>query len=255
MVITEIFKSIQGEGTRAGLPCIFVRLTGCNLRCTWCDTAYAFHGGKKMTVEEVLACVDELAGRKQGPAPLESGATKRSASLRSSGQAAGGPYKSLAAVPLVELTGGEPLLQEEIYPLAEKLLAAGYTVMIETSGERFIGRLPKRVIKIVDVKCPDSGEPGTFEMRNLQELTENDEVKYVLATRRDYEFAREFTRQQGLAGRVREVLFSPVFEDPEGKWPGLEPRQLAEWILADGLAVRLGLQLHKFIWDPATKGV
>jgi len=234
MVVTEIFKSIQGEGTRAGLPCIFVRLTGCNLRCTWCDTAYAFHGGKKMSVQEVLARVDQLA--------------RRSASE-------GGPYKERPAVPLVELTGGEPLLQEEIYPLAEKLLAAGYTVMIETSGERFIGLLPKEVIKIVDVKCPDSGEPDTFEMRNLEELTKSDEVKLVLATRRDYEFAREFTREHGLVGRVREVLFSPVFEDPGGKWPGLEPRQLAEWILADGLPVRLGLQLHKFIWDPATKGV
>jgi len=228
MVITEIFKSIQGEGTRAGLPCIFVRLTGCNLRCAWCDTAYAFHGGKKMTVEEVLSRVDELAGRQAG---------------------------AKATVPLVELTGGEPLLQEEIYPLAERLLEAGYTVMIETSGERFIGRLPKEVIKIVDVKCPDSGEPDTFDMKNLAALKENDELKFVLSTRRDYEFAREFTRQHGLAGRVREVLFSPVFEDPERKWQGLEPRQLAEWILADGLAVRLGLQLHKLIWDPAMKGV
>ena len=228
MVITEIFKSIQGEGTRAGLPCIFVRLTGCNLRCTWCDTAYAFHGGKKMTVEEVLARVEELAARQAG---------------------------AKAAGPLVELTGGEPLLQEEIYPLAEKLLGAGYTVMIETSGERFVGKLPKEVIKIVDVKCPDSGEPDTFEMRNLEELTSDDEVKFVLATRRDYEFAREFTREHGLARRVREVLFSPVFADPEGKWPGLEPRELVEWILADGLPVRLGLQLHKFIWDPAAKGV
>ena len=248
MVITEIFKSIQGEGTRAGLPCVFVRLTGCNLRCTWCDTAYAFHGGKKMTVEEVLARVDELAGRQPGSAEW-------SASPTGSGQAEGGPYKAVATTPPVELTGGEPLLQEEIYPLAEKLLGAGYTVMIETSGERFIGRLPREVIRIVDVKCPDSGEPDTFEMRNLEELTQSDEVKFVLATRRDYEFASEFTREHGLAGRVREVLFSPVFEDPEGKWPGLEPRQLAEWILADGLPVRLGLQLHKFIWDPATKGV
>jgi len=248
MLITEIFKSIQGEGTRAGLPCIFVRLTGCNLRCTWCDTAYAFHGGTKMTVEEVLARVDELAGR---ASPLVEGGeeAERSASE-------GGPYKHQAAVvPLVELTGGEPLLQEEIYPLADGLLARGYSVMIETSGERFIGKLPKSVIKIVDVKCPDSGEPDTFDIQNLQELSKNDEVKFVLSTRRDYEFAREFTRQHGLAGRVREVLFSPVFEDPEGKWPGLEPRLLAEWILADGLAVRLGLQLHKFIWDPATKGV
>jgi 7-carboxy-7-deazaguanine synthase len=160
-----------------------------------------------------------------------------------------------AAVPLVELTGGEPLLQEEIVPLAEKLIAAGYTVMIETSGERFIGSLPPDVIKIVDVKCPDSGEPDTFDMRNLEALSENDELKFVLATRRDYEFARDFTAQHGLAGRVKQVLFSPVFEDPQGKWPGLEPRMLVEWILADGLPVRLGLQLHKFIWDPATKGV
>ena len=231
MVIAEIFKSIQGEGTRAGLPCIFVRLTGCNLRCTWCDTAYAFHGGKKMSVEEVLARVDELAGR----------------SVEIPG--------AQAVVPLVELTGGEPLLQDEIVPLAEKLLAAKYEVMIETSGERFIGGLPKEVVKIVDVKCPDSGEPDTFEMRNLEVLSEQDEVKFVISTRRDYEFARDFTAQHGLARRVKQVLLSPVFEDPQGKWPGLDPRTLVEWILADGLPVRLGLQLHKFIWDPATKGV
>jgi 7-carboxy-7-deazaguanine synthase len=231
MFITEIFKSIQGEGTRAGLPCIFVRLTGCNLRCTWCDTAYAFHGGKKMGITEVTARVDELAGR----LPEVRG--------------------SEAIVPLVELTGGEPLLQEEIYPLAQDLLAAGYTVMIESSGERFIGKLPREVIKIVDVKCPDSGEAETFEMRNLNELGENDEVKFVLSTRRDYEFAREFTKQHSLATRVRQVLFSPVFEGPSAQWPGLEPRRLVEWMLADGLPVRLGLQLHKFVWDPATKGV
>jgi 7-carboxy-7-deazaguanine synthase len=231
MVITEIFKSIQGEGTRAGLPCIFVRLTGCNLRCTWCDTAYAFHGGKKMSVEEVLWRVDELAGRHEEMPGAQ------------------------ASVPLVELTGGEPLLQKEIYPLTEKLLAEGYCVMIETSGERLIGGLPREVVKIVDVKCPDSGEADTFEMRNLEELSENDEVKFVLSTRRDYEFARDFTLQHGLAQRVKQVLFSPVFEDPQGKWPGLEPRMLVEWILADGVPVRLGLQLHKFIWDPATKGV
>src|SRR2546426_1021888 len=231
MFITEIFKSIQGEGTRAGLPCIFVRLTGCNLRCTWCDTAYAFHGGTKMSVEEVLARVDELAGRRNGL------------------------HGSQVSIPLVELTGGEPLLQEEIYPLAEKLLAEGYTVMIETSGERFIGRLPREVIKIVDVKCPDSGEPDTFEMRNLESLSSNDEVKFVISTRRDYEFAREFTREHGLDARVRQILFSPVFEDPEGKWQGLSARVLSEWILEDRLLVRLGLQLHKFIWDPAMRGV
>ena len=231
MFITEIFKSIQGEGTRAGLPCIFVRLTGCNLRCTWCDTAYAFHGGKKTSVEEVLARVDELAGRID---------------------AASSPQET---VPLVELTGGEPLLQEEIYPLAERLLAAGYTVLLETSGERFIGRLPQEVIKIVDVKCPDSGEADTFELKNLDALSANDEVKFVLSTRRDYEFARDFTQQYHLSHKVGAVLFSPVFEDPEGKWQGLQPRELVEWILADALPVRLGLQLHKFVWDPATKGV
>lgn len=231
MFITEIFKSIQGEGTRAGLPCIFVRLTGCNLRCVWCDTAYAFHGGTKITVEEVVTRVDELAGRSPEVDAVQ------------------------ATVPLVELTGGEPLLQEDIYPLAEKLLSAGYTVMIETSGERFVGRLPRAVIKIVDVKCPDSGEADTFEMRNLDELDTKDEVKFVLSTRRDYEFAREFTLQHRLAERVNQVLFSPVFEDPAGKWPGLEPRKVVEWMLADGLPVRLGLQLHKFVWDPATKGV
>jgi len=231
MFITEIFKSVQGEGTRAGLPCVFVRLTGCNLRCTWCDTAYAFHGGRKMSVKEVLARVDELCGR----ATDQPGGT--------------------AAVPLVELTGGEPLLQDEIYPLSETLLARGYTVMIETSGERFVGRLPKEVIKIVDVKCPDSGEAETFDLSNLEIVDGKDEMKFVLSTRRDYEFAREFTREQNLATRVRQVLFCPAFADPNGRWPGLEPRMLVEWILADGLPVRLGLQLHKFIWHPATQGV
>jgi 7-carboxy-7-deazaguanine synthase len=224
MVITEIFKSIQGEGTRAGLPCIFVRLTGCNLRCTWCDTVYAFHGGTKQTIEEVLDRVDSLAG----------GASR---------------------VALVEITGGEPLLQPETPALAEKLLVAGYTVMIETSGERPVGMLPREVIKIVDVKCPDSGEPDTFDVANLQAVDKKDEIKFVIATRRDYEFARDFTLEHGLAERVRQVLFSPVFSDPTGKWDGLSARELTEWILADSLAVRLGLQLHKFIWDPATKGV
>jgi 7-carboxy-7-deazaguanine synthase len=228
MYITEIFKSIQGEGTRAGLPCIFVRLTGCNLRCTWCDTAYAFHGGQNMTVEDVLERTEALSRIPDG---------------------------SPRAVPLVELTGGEPLLQKEIYPLAERLLAAGYTVMVETSGERFIGELPPEIIRIVDVKCPDSGEPGTFDIRNLAALHKRDEVKFVISSRRDYEFARDFTREHKLEQRVHAVLFSPVHEDPNGRWRGLEPRQLVEWILADGLRARLGLQLHKIVWDPAMRGV
>jgi len=224
MFVTEIFKSIQGEGTRAGRQCIFVRLTGCNLRCTWCDTAYAFYGGQKMTVGEVINRVEALRGGD-------------------------------AATPLVELTGGEPLLQQEIYPLAERLLAAGYVVLLETSGERFIGQLPKTVIKIVDVKCPDSGEPDTFDLRNLEELSGDDEVKFVISSREDYEFAKDFTRAHGLVERVKEVLFSPVHEDPNGKWQGLEPRQLVEWMLADGVQARLGLQLHKIVWHPALRGV
>lgn len=225
MVITEIFKSIQGEGTRAGLPCVFVRLTGCNLRCTWCDTAYAFHGGTKYSVDEILEKVGELAG--SGP----------------------------ARVALVEITGGEPLLQAETPALAEKLLESGYTVMIETSGERFVGKLPREVIKIVDVKCPDSGEADTFDMANLEAVGLGDEIKFVISTRRDYDFAREFTLQYRLVERVHQVLFSPVAADPAGAWEGSNARELAEWILADSLPVRLGLQLHKFIWDPATKGV
>lgn len=222
MLITEIFKSIQGESTHAGLPCIFVRLTGCNLRCTWCDTAYAFHGGTKMTVDEVLAKVREFSQNK---------------------------------VRLVEITGGEPLLQQEVIPLAERLLAEGYKVLIETSGERPVAVLPREVVKIVDVKCPDSGEPNTFDMANLEAVDSKDEIKFVIASRRDYEFAREFAAQHRLAHRVHQVLFSPVMADPEGKWPAMDARALAEWILADGLPVRLGMQLHKFIWDPATKGV
>ena len=225
MIITEIFRSIQGEGTRAGLPCIFVRLTGCNLRCSWCDTQYAFYGGTKLSLEEVSERVRALSGG------------------------------SGASISLVEITGGEPLLQPETPALAQDLLDQGYTVMIETSGERFSGALPREVIKIVDVKCPDSGEAGTFDLSNLGVVDDKDEIKFVIASRRDYDFARDFTARHGLAERVRQVLFSPVFADPAGRWSGLEARTLTEWILEDGLPVRLGLQLHKFIWDPATKGV
>jgi 7-carboxy-7-deazaguanine synthase len=219
MQITEIFRSIQGESTYAGLPCIFVRLTGCNLRCTWCDTAYAFYGGKQMTVNEVVEAVrgfSERAGQR--------------------------------VVNLVEITGGEPLLQKEVVPLMERLLAEGYRVLVETSGERYIGNLPAPVIRIVDVKCPGSGEGGTFCMENLAVLNRKDQIKFVLADRADYEWARDFLRQHRLAEKVEAVLFSPVFDK-------LTAQSLAEWILADGLPVRMGLQLHKFIWHPEMQGV
>jgi 7-carboxy-7-deazaguanine synthase len=232
MQVTEIFRSIQGEGTRAGLPCIFVRLTGCNLRCVWCDTAYAFDGGEKKTVEEVLSVVRALALE-----PARNGHPRR------------------RAIDLVEITGGEPLLQPEVAALCPQLLAEGHTVMIETSGERPVSGLPREVIKIVDVKCPDSGESGTFDLRNLEAVDAKDEMKFVIASRRDFEFARDFTREHLLAARVRQVLFSPVHADPAGKWPGLSSRELAEWILAEGLPVRLGLQLHKFIWPADARGV
>jgi 7-carboxy-7-deazaguanine synthase len=235
MVITEIFRSIQGESTHAGLPCIFVRLTGCNLRCTWCDTAYAFYGGMRMTVDEVIARVSDLSGASPDASAGRSGLAQR--------------------ISLVELTGGEPLLQAEVVPLAERLLAAGYIVLIETSGERRVADLPREVVKIVDVKCPDSGEADTFRMENLEAMDSKDEIKFVISSRRDYEFAREFTALHGLARRVRQVIFSPVHADPEGTWPGLAARELSDWILADRLPVRLGLQLHKFIWHPATRGV
>ncbi len=233
MVISEIFRSIQGESTRAGLPCIFVRSTGCNLRCTWCDTAYAFHGGAAMSIEEIVNRVDEL----------------------SSGESTGAANEPARKIRLVELTGGEPLLQPDVVPLAQKLIANGYTVLIETSGERPVETLPREVVKIVDVKCPDSGEADTFDFENLNALDEKDEVKFVISSRRDYEFSRDFTLQHALAEKVHQVIFSPVHADPAGTWPGLSAKDLTEWILADGLPVRLGLRLHKFIWHPATRGV
>jgi 7-carboxy-7-deazaguanine synthase len=226
MQITEIFRSIQGESTHAGEPCVFIRLTGCNLRCTWCDSEYTFFGGRKMTEGEILAEVQRLAP--------------------------GG---------LVEITGGEPLLQQkEVLPLMRHLLDAGYRVMLETSGERLLRDVPPEVIKIVDIKCPHSGAPETFRMENLAALTRQDEVKFVLADRTDYEFARDFTRAHRLNELVRAVIFSPAFrQDAAGARSAeqclLDPRELAEWILADKLEVRLGLQVHKFIWDPAVKGV
>ncbi|HET6144111.1 MAG TPA: radical SAM protein [Candidatus Acidoferrales bacterium] len=235
MIISEIFRSVQGEGTRTGLPCIFVRLTGCNLRCTWCDTAYAFHGGKKMEVDEVLDRVHELSSF---PVHNENGTARR-----------------LPKLPLVELTGGEPLLQPDAIPLSQKLLDTGYQVMIETSGERQVSVLPREVIKIIDIKCPDSGEPDTFLMENLDALDGKDEIKFVISSRRDYEFARDFTMQHDLASRVHQVIFSPVHADPTGAWQGMNAHELVDWILQDELPVRLGLQIHKFIWHPATRGV
>ena len=226
MLITEIYRSIQGESSFAGLPCTFVRLTACNLRCTWCDSEYTFTGGTKMAPEEVENQVIKLA---------------------SSG--------------LVEFTGGEPMLQErELVPLMERLLSRGYTLLLETSGERPLEQVPKAVHKIVDVKCPGSGEGGSFRQSNLESLTDDDEVKFVLADRADYEFARAFTHEHKLESRVRGVIFSPVFLKDPGEARDtsnclLDPRILAEWILEDKLNVRLGLQIHKFIWEPATKGV
>jgi 7-carboxy-7-deazaguanine synthase len=227
MVITEIYKSLQGESTYAGLPCVFVRLTGCNLRCSWCDSEYTFQGGHKMTSEEIRDEVKRLSPN-------------------------GG---------LVEITGGEPMLQErELVPLTRQLRDSGYRVLLETSGERPLERVPAEVIKIVDVKCPDSGEGDTFHMENLDALTAHDEIKFVLSGRTDYEFARDFTRQHRLSERVNAVLFSPAFrKEASGARDSshclLDPQELAEWMLADDVPARLSLQLHKFIWDPAVKGV
>jgi 7-carboxy-7-deazaguanine synthase len=227
MLITEIYKSLQGESTHAGLPCVFVRLTGCNLRCSWCDSEYTFTGGHRMTPDEVLQQVQSLSPN-------------------------GG---------LVEITGGEPMLQErELVPFMQRLADRGYTVLLETSGERPLARVPKRVIKIVDVKCPNSGEGDTFDIANLEALEPHDEVKFVISDRHDYEFARDFSARHHLAERVNAVLFSPAFrKDATGARDAshclLDPQQLAEWMLADNVSARLGLQLHKFIWDPAVKGV
>jgi 7-carboxy-7-deazaguanine synthase len=227
MQITEIYKSLQGESTYAGLPCVFVRLTGCNLRCSWCDSEYTFTGGRRMSSEEVFAEVARLSP-------------------------AGG---------LVEITGGEPMLQQrELIPFMQHLLETGYTVLIETSGERPLDEVPEGVIKIVDVKCPHSGEGNSFDMANLETLTARDEVKFVLSDRTDYEFARDFTAKHRLATRVNAVLFSPAFrKDAVGTRDAshclLDPQELAEWMLADEVPARLGLQIHKFIWDPALKGV
>lgn len=213
MRITEIFHSIQGESSFAGRPCVFVRTTGCNLRCAWCDTGYSFHGGRDMRVEEIM---DEIRRLGRG-------------------------------CRLVELTGGEPLLQKDIGELAAALLAANYTVLCETSGSVPVDRVPAEVIKVVDVKCPGSGEVEANDWSNLDRLDPSrDELKFVIVDREDYEWARAQLEERDLDRFV--VHFSPAFEQ-------MDRRDLAEWILADGLPVRLQLQLHKFVWDSATRGV
>ncbi len=210
--INEIFFSIQGESTWAGRPCAFVRLTGCDLRCSWCDTEYAFHEGRSMAVEEVAA---QLQGY---------------------------------GCDLVEVTGGEPLLQAAVHPLIARLLEAGITVLVETSGASDVSRLDARAIKVMDVKCPGSGEAARNLWSNLEHLTPRDEVKFVIADRADYEWARDVARRNNLAARVNAVLMSCAF----GR---LEPALLAGWILADRLPVRMQLQMHKHIWAPDARGV
>jgi 7-carboxy-7-deazaguanine synthase len=212
LTVNEIFYSIQGESTRAGHPCVFVRLTACDLRCSWCDTPYAFVEGTKRSLDDVVAEVERYG------------------------------------CPLVEITGGEPLLQEDAYPLMQRLLAAGRTVMLETGGHRSIAEVPRNVVKIVDVKCPGSGEDDKNLWHNLELLAPHDEVKFVIRDRADYEFAVDVMRRYDLPSRCAAVLFSPVHGV-------LDPRALSEWMLADGVDARLQLQLHKYIWSPDTRGV
>ena len=212
LTVNEIFHSIQGESTHAGRPCVFVRLTACDLRCKWCDTPYAFHEGRKMSLDQVLAEVDRYD------------------------------------CPLVEITGGEPLLQPEVYQLMDGLLSRGRHVLVETGGHIDIARVPSEVMKIVDVKCPGSGEAEKTEWSNLDRLQPHDEVKFVIADRDDYEYARTVIRTHDLHSRCAAVLLSPVHDV-------LSPRTLAEWILADRLPARIQLQIHKYIWDAATRGV
>lgn len=212
LTVNEIFYSIQGESTHAGRPCVFVRLTACDLRCSWCDTAYAFHEGSRMSVDEVVAKVRAYD------------------------------------CDVVEITGGEPLLQKDVYPLMERLLADGRMVMLETGGHRSVSAVPAGVHRIIDVKCPGSGEAEKNCWENLDELRSADEVKFVIKDREDYEYARQIVRDRRLHEKCGAVLFSPVHGV-------MNNRELAEWILADRLPVRLQLQAHKYIWDPSTRGV
>ncbi|MGA7158821.1 MAG: radical SAM protein [Acidobacteriaceae bacterium] len=227
MHLIELYKSVQGESSFAGLPCIFVRLAGCNLRCSWCDSEYTFTGGKPFTADEIIAQIEALA-----------------------------PCR------LIEFTGGEPMLQSrELLPLMDRLLASNYTLMIETSGEQPLAQVPRAVHKIVDVKCPGAGSAAnSFRIENLDALTPNDELKFVLSNRADYEFARDFIRTHSPDVRCGEVLLSPAFlktptDQRSTDNAALDPRLLVEWMLADGLPARLSLQIHKYIWEPRKKGV
>jgi len=212
LTINEIYCSIQGESTYAGRRCVFVRLTACDLRCSWCDTEYAFYEGRKRSIDEVLAEVDQLD------------------------------------CSLVELTGGEPLLQDEVYPLMQSLVDRGRTVLLETGGHRSTARVPEAVVTILDVKCPGSGESHRNEWSNLERLRPHDEVKFVVKDRQDYEFAREVMAKFQIADRVSAIHLSPVHGV-------LDLRSLSEWVLEDRLPARVQAQLHKYIWDPATRGV
>lgn len=212
LTINEIFHSIQGESTFAGEPCVFVRLTGCDLRCRWCDTPYAFHEGRRMSVDEVVADVETYA------------------------------------CSAVEVTGGEPLLQPDVYLLMQRLLDLDKTVLVETGGHRTIAHVPPRVVRIVDIKCPGSGESAKNLETNLALLTPRDQVKFVVADRTDYEFARDVMMRENLAARCGAVLMSPVHGE-------LPPRTLAEWVLADRLPARVQLQVHKYIWSAEARGV
>jgi len=212
LTINEIFHSIQGESTYAGRPCVFVRLTACDLRCSWCDTPYAFHEGQKMPLEAVLDEVERYG------------------------------------CDVVEVTGGEPLLQQDVYPLMRALLDRGKTVLIETGGHRSIADVPRGVVKVMDVKCPGSGEAARMDWDNFDRLAPTDEVKFVIKDRADYEYATEVVARYGLVGRVAAIHFSPVHGV-------LDPKTLSEWVLADRLQVRVQLQVHKYIWSPDTRGV
>jgi 7-carboxy-7-deazaguanine synthase len=212
LTVNEIYLSIQGESTHVGRPCTFVRLTACDLRCRWCDTPDAFTGGRKMRVEDIAAEVERLGCR------------------------------------VVEITGGEPLLQADVYPLMQRLLDEGHDVLLETGGHRSIAHVPPGVARIVDVKCPASGEAAKNHWPNLDVLTRRDEVKFVIQDRADYEYAADVVTRHDLPERCGAVLFSPVHGV-------MDPRQLAAWILSDRLPVRLQLQAHKYIWSPDTRGV